>query len=152
MQKNENQNRWAPIVVGITDPYPGLYLLPSGYGEMNPAPSFSQRCHRGRRSRNICSNMFTRHRNLRCEVQVATPLFPARGMNQEAGCFSKLQLLLYSLFFFFQKKNKNTTALLSCCLCCVRNSSQMGPRCRRSCFACCSQSNASHCGGSVLRR
>lgn len=28
MQKNENQNRWAPIVVGITEPYPGLYLHP----------------------------------------------------------------------------------------------------------------------------
>lgn len=28
MQKNENQNRWAPIVVGITAPYPGLYLHP----------------------------------------------------------------------------------------------------------------------------
>lgn len=28
MQKNENQNRWAPIVVGITGPYPGLYLHP----------------------------------------------------------------------------------------------------------------------------
>lgn len=28
MQKNENQNRWDPIVVGITEPYPGLYLHP----------------------------------------------------------------------------------------------------------------------------
>lgn len=28
MQKNENQNRWAPIVVRITEPYPGLYLHP----------------------------------------------------------------------------------------------------------------------------
>ena len=28
MQKNENQNRWAPIVVGITKSYPGLYLHP----------------------------------------------------------------------------------------------------------------------------
>lgn len=39
MQKNENQNRWSAIVVGITEPYPGLYLHP-GHGEVNPTPSF----------------------------------------------------------------------------------------------------------------
>lgn len=45
---------------------------------------------------------------------MATPLFPARGMNKEAGCFSKLQLLLYSLFFFFKKKKKSALPSPSC--------------------------------------
>ncbi len=41
MQKNENQNRWAPIVVGITESYPGLYLHPWALGGESYAVFFS---------------------------------------------------------------------------------------------------------------
>ena len=58
MQKNENQNRWAPIVVRITEPYPGLYLYPWALrGESYTIFFSAQERRREVKSRNVCRDV-----------------------------------------------------------------------------------------------
>lgn len=121
MQKNENQNRWAPIVVGLLGPIQGSICTP-GHWEVNPTPAFSQHRNRGRRSKNSCSNMFTCPRNVFREVQTDISFWDMRNecnglhLNRPLNC-GFLVFLFITRFWVLPKRTP--LRVLSKCLYCI---------------------------------
>lgn len=124
MQKNENQNRWAPIVVGITEPYPRLYLHPWVRREESSTVFFSALHQRQEFKKHLQQYVYTSQKfapqssNVHCCFRHEDPITLDLSLNRSFSC----------VFYSFASKAKNKKKiLLSHFLSCEWNSSQRAP-------------------------